>query len=76
MDRLLQSWVTQQAEVRPGDVAIVSGADSVTYGQLEIMSNQLAHLLQDAGCQNGDRVCILMPKSAEAVVSMAEILQE
>src|SRR5580704_1706993 len=75
MDRLLQSWVTQQAEVRSNDVAIVSGADSLTYGQLEITSNQLAHLLQDAGCQNGDRVCILMPKSAEAIVSMIGILK-
>ena len=75
MDRLLQSWVTKQAEVRPNDVAIVSGADSLTYGQLETASNQLAHLLQDAGCQNGDRVCILMPKSTEAIVSMIGILK-
>jgi non-ribosomal peptide synthetase component F len=75
MDRLLQSWVTQQAEARQNDAAIVSGADSLTYGQLETASNQLAHLLQDAGCQNGDRVCILMPKSAEAIVSMIGILK-
>lgn len=75
MDRLLQSWVTQQAELRPGDVAIVSGADKLAYGQLEIASNQLSHLLQNAGCQNGDRVCILMPKSAEAIVSMIGILR-
>ena len=75
MDRLLQSWVTQQAELRPGDVAIVSGAEKLTYGELEIVSNQLAHLLQTAGCQNGDRVCILMPKSTEAIVSMIGILK-
>ncbi|HEX4380568.1 MAG TPA: amino acid adenylation domain-containing protein [Candidatus Acidoferrum sp.] len=75
MDRLLQTWVTQQADVRPGDAAIVSGADTLTYGQLETASNQLAHLLQTAGCQNGDRVCILMPKSPEAIVSMIGILK-
>ncbi|HEY2823643.1 MAG TPA: amino acid adenylation domain-containing protein [Candidatus Acidoferrum sp.] len=75
MDRLLQSWVSQQAEFRPADAAIVSGADTLTYGQLEIASNQLAHVLQNAGCQNGDRVCILMPKSAEAIVSMIGILK-
>ena len=75
MDRLLQSWVTQQAEIRPGEAAIVSGADSLSYSQLEVASNQLAHLLQNAGCQNGDRVCILMPKSAEAIVSMVGILK-
>ncbi|HEX3121429.1 MAG TPA: AMP-binding protein, partial [Candidatus Acidoferrum sp.] len=75
MDRLLQSWVTQQAETRPSDAAIVSGTDTLTYGELEIASNQLAHLLQTAGCQNGDRVCIVMPKSAEAIVSMIGILK-
>jgi amino acid adenylation domain-containing protein len=75
MDRLLQSWVTQQAEIRPGEAAIVSGADSLSYSQLEVASNQLAHLLQNAGCQNGDRVCIVMPKSAEAIVSMVGILK-
>jgi amino acid adenylation domain-containing protein len=75
MDRLLQTWVTQQAEARPADAAILSGADTLTYAQLEIASNQLAHLLQNAGCQNGDRVCILMPKSAEAIVSMIGILK-
>jgi amino acid adenylation domain-containing protein len=75
MDRLLQSWVTQQAEVRPDDAAIILGGETLTYGQLENTSNQLAHILQNAGCQNGDRVCILMPKSAEAIVSMIGILK-
>jgi amino acid adenylation domain-containing protein len=75
MDRLLQSWVTQQAEVRPNEAAIVSCGDKLTYGQLETASNQLAHLLRNAGCQDGDRVCILMPKSAEAIVSMIGILK-
>jgi len=75
MDRLLQSWVTQQAEVRPDEAAIVSVGDQLTYRHLETASNQLAHLLRNAGCQDGDRVCILMPKSAEAIVSMIGILR-
>src|SRR5580704_508630 len=75
MDRLLQSWVTQQAEVWPNEAAIVSGGDKLTYGQLETASNQLAHLLRNAGCQDGDLICILMPKSAEAIVSMVGILK-
>lgn len=75
MDRLLQSWVTEQAETRPDAVAIVSGTDLLTYAQLETSSNQLARLLLNAGCKKGDRVCILMPKSAEAIVSMIGILK-
>lgn len=75
MKRLLQSWVTQQAETRPDDSAIVMGSEALTYGQLEISSNRLAHMLQEGGCQKGDRVCILMPKSPAAIVSMIGILK-
>jgi amino acid adenylation domain-containing protein len=75
MNRLLQSWVTQHAESRPDATAIVSGAEVVTYGQLERSSNQLAHLLQNAGCKKGDGVCIIMPKSPNAILSMIGILK-
>jgi amino acid adenylation domain-containing protein len=75
MNRLLQSWVTQQAETRPDATAIVMGSDKLTYRQLEISSNQLAHLLLQSGCKKGDRVCILMPKSPAAIVSMIAILK-
>ena len=70
MNRLLQTWVTQQAETRPDATAIVMGSDALTFGQLETSSNRLAHVLQQAGCRRGDRVCIVMPKSPSAIVSM------
>src|SRR5262249_6806478 len=70
MDRLLQSWVTQQAEARPDAVAIVSGNESLTYAQLETSSNRLALWRKAAGCQKADRVCFLRPKPPAAIVSM------
>jgi amino acid adenylation domain-containing protein len=75
MNRLLQSWVTQQAEARPNATAVVMGSETLTYAQLESSSNQLAHLLGQGGCKKGDRVCILMPKSPSAIVSMIGILK-
>jgi amino acid adenylation domain-containing protein len=75
MNGLLQDWVSQQAQSRPEAVAIVLGAEKRTYGQLERASNQLARLLKNAGCQTGDRVCFLMPKSPMAIVSMIGILK-
>jgi acyl-coenzyme A synthetase/AMP-(fatty) acid ligase len=75
MNRLLQSWVAQQAEARPNATAIVMGRESLTYGQLETSSNQLARVLQQGGCKKGDRICILMPKSPAAIVSMIGILK-
>ena len=75
MNRLLQSWVTQHAETRPDATAVVFGSENLSYGQLERSSNQLARVLLEAGCKNGDRVCILMPKSPAAILSMIGILK-
>jgi amino acid adenylation domain-containing protein len=75
MKGLLQDWVTQQAQWRPEAVAVVLGPEKLTYGRLEMASNQLARLLKKAGCQKGDRVCFVMPKSPVAIVSMIGILK-
>lgn len=72
---LLQQWVTQQSEVSPERIAIVFREERMTYGQLEQASNALARLLKDVGCQKGDRVCFLSPKSPAALVSMLGILK-
>src|SRR5207249_9233502 len=39
------------------------------------LSNQLARTLKAAGCERGDRVCFLLPKSPLAIVSMLGILK-
>jgi amino acid adenylation domain-containing protein len=49
--------------------------EKMTYGQIEESSNQLARLLRGVGCKKGDRVCFLMPKSPEAIVTMLGILK-
>lgn len=75
MSQLLQNWVTRQAESRPGARSIVYGNESLTYAELEQRSNQLAHLLREGGCRKGGRVCILMPKLPEAILSMIGALK-
>lgn len=75
MRQLLQNWVTRQAESRPQARSIVFGDESLTYEDLELRSNQLARLLRQGGCRKGDRVCILMPKSPEAILSMLGALK-
>jgi amino acid adenylation domain-containing protein len=75
MNQLLQHWIARQAESRPDARSIVFGNESLTYAQLEQRSNQLAHLLREGGCRKGDRVCILMPKSPEAILSMIGALK-
>jgi amino acid adenylation domain-containing protein len=70
---LLQDWVTIQAEARPNELAVVLGDETLTYSQLDILSNRLARLLRAAGCQKGDRVCLLMPKSPAAIAGLLGI---
>lgn len=73
MVRLLQEFVTRQADARPDRVAIVDGKTRLTYGELEGRSNQLARQLETRGCHRGDRVAVLMPKSPDALVSLLAI---
>src|SRR5437879_7668052 len=75
MTALLQQWVMGQAERRPDATALVMGGDRLTYGQLDVLSNQLARTLQAAGCERGDRVCFVLPKSPLAIASMLGILK-
>jgi amino acid adenylation domain-containing protein len=75
MKKLLQHWVTQQAERHPDAIAVVMDQERLTYRQLEEEANQLARLLEASGCVKGDRVCFLMPKSPAAIVSILGILK-
>jgi amino acid adenylation domain-containing protein len=72
---LLQHWVTAQAHQRPEAGALVFKGERLTYAALELASNRLAHLLKDAGCARGDRVCLLGPKSPAAIVAILGVLK-
>lgn len=61
--------------MHPEKRAIIYKKETLTYGELDEQSNKLARLLLDAGCQKGDRICFLMPKSPAAIVSILGILK-
>lgn len=73
--QLLQQLVTRQAELRPEQIAVRLQEQTLTYRELEEESNRLARLLQDAGCQKGDRIGFLIPKTPAAVVCILGILK-
>jgi amino acid adenylation domain-containing protein len=72
---VLQEYVTRQAERRPDSAAIRFGAESVTYATLDEASNRLARLLGALGCERGDRVPLLLPKSPLAITGMIGVLK-
>ena len=75
MRGLLQEYVAERAQ-REGDaVALVMGAQRLTYAELETASNRLAHQLLAVGCRPGDRVCLLAEKSPAAIIGMIATLK-
>src|SRR4051812_47719133 len=56
-------------------VAISCEGRSMTYGELDEASNRLAHLLIGLGAGPGERVGLLLNRSAEAVVAMLGVLK-
>jgi amino acid adenylation domain-containing protein len=75
MNARLHDGVTAQAQRRPEAIAVVHRDRALTYGALETISNQLAHLLAALGCQRGDRVGLLLPKMPEAIVAILGALK-
>ena len=73
MAGLLHELVATRALREPGRTAVVLGTDRLTYGELDDMSNQLARCLRDSGCNRGDRVALLMPKSPSAIAALVGI---
>ncbi len=75
MPYLLHQMLTASATARPAAEAVRLLEESITYGQLEMQSNQLAHALMAAGVGPGDRVGIYLKKSPAAIVSIFGILK-
>jgi len=69
MKSLLQDYVSAQAQRRSEATAVVADDQTLTYGELDSGSNQLARLLRESGCSRGDRIALLAPKSAAAIVA-------
>lgn len=73
MPKRLQDWITEHAERRPDATAVVLDGASLTYEALDVLSTQLARTLLEHGCQSGERVAMLMPKTPLAVATIIGI---
>ena len=59
----------------PEAVALTFEGRSMTYRELEEAANRLAHLLAGHGAGPGQRVALLMPRSAEAIVAIVAVFK-
>jgi long-chain acyl-CoA synthetase len=60
--RLLQHYVSEQAQRRPDASAIAWKGERLSYGALERRTNRIARLIAELGAERGDRVALLLPK--------------
>ncbi|OBF83047.1 non-ribosomal peptide synthetase, partial [Mycobacterium sp. 852002-51163_SCH5372311] len=59
----------------PEAAAITFQGRSLTYAELDESSNRLAHLLIEQGVGPGERVALLLSRSAEAIVAILAVLK-
>ncbi|POA48980.1 non-ribosomal peptide synthetase [Pseudomonas sp. MPR-ANC1] len=67
--------VEAQAEQRPDALAVVQGAQQLTYAQLNQRANRLAHHLLGLGVQPDDRIAVCLRRSPDMLVALLAILK-
>lgn len=75
MAYLLHHLLVDSAREYPNKEAARFEGRSLTYAQLDQMSNQVARTLREAGVQRGDRVGIYVHKSLASIVSVFGIMK-
>ncbi|WP_354670630.1 amino acid adenylation domain-containing protein [Amycolatopsis solani] len=66
-----------EAQVRrnPDAPAVVAGADSLTYGELDAAANRVARVLRDRGAAPETVVALLLPRSADLVIAQLAVVK-
>jgi amino acid adenylation domain-containing protein len=74
-DKCVHELVEAQAAGTPEAIAVVSGDERLTYAELNVRANRLAHHLRSLGVRPDDRVAICVERSLEMVVGLLAILK-
>jgi non-ribosomal peptide synthetase component F len=72
-DRCVHELFEAQVERTPEATAVVFGAATLSFRQLNERANQMAHFLRAQGIGAGDLVAVLVPRSAEMVAVLLGI---
>ncbi len=67
--------VQKTAERRPGAIALSSGTEQLTYGQLDAAASRLATHLAQHGVQRGSVVPLLMERSFDQIVAALAVMR-
>lgn len=73
--QLIHKVIANYAKEQPNKVALIQGADSLTYRELNKQSNLLATLLIQHGVQRGDTVAVQCTRSLGMFVALQAVLK-
>jgi amino acid adenylation domain-containing protein len=73
--RLEDLAIVSAARADRGADAIVGGGERMTYADLDLRANRMAHALHGLGVRRNDRVGIFCPKSPRAILAMQAVLR-
>lgn len=71
----IHALLTAQVERTPDALAVVAGEQQLSYRDLELRANQLAHYLRRHGVGRGVRVGLLLARSLEMIVATLAVLK-
>ncbi len=74
-DRCVHELVEAQARRAPESVAVIMGARTLAYGELNGRANRLAHRLRSLGVRPDSRVAVRAERSLELVVGLLAVLK-
>ena len=67
---------SQVASRSPNAIAVTHGRESITYGELDTLSNRIGHWLQQVHrVERGDLVCIAYPRGIDFMAAMLAVLK-
>jgi amino acid adenylation domain-containing protein len=74
-DSLIHSLFEDQVARAPGAIALLDDSESLTYAELNVRANQLAHYLLAQGVKPGENVALLMERSVQSVIVQLAVLK-
>jgi amino acid adenylation domain-containing protein len=72
---LVQQYINKFVHRNPSKIAATDGKDVISYHDLEVSSNRLAHCLIDQGVSKQDRVVFCLQRSVNCLTAIFSILK-